>query len=649
MCGIAGYVVKDKVASPELLDSVEKALFHRGPDDGGVVRIPLLGHHGEAGLANRRLAILDLSASGHQPMSDPATGNWIAYNGEVFNFREIRAELEKLGVSFASKTDTEVVLKAYGYWGESCLEHFRGMFAFAIWDSARQRLFLARDRLGVKPLYYYRRGHDLYFASEVRALLASGVVPRNISRNGLMNFVTFGSVSDPNTLIDGVLSVPPGSFLIWNDGQCEIREYWDLIAAASNGTSTRHISDSELVSQVRSTLHEAFAMRMVSDVPVSVFLSGGIDSGALVAMLADVSPHALQTFSIIFSEHDFNEAYYSRLVADRFQTDHHEILLQPSAFLNTIPEALAAMDQPSLDGLNSYIISREVRAAGFKVALSGLGSDEIFAGYEVFRYVPKLEKMESRLGYLPNMIRRALASMVRIAPGAPMRIEKLASFVEAGQYGMSPYVVTRSLFPLTQQKRIVRNWNPDSYRFAMSAANTSAQAAADLDPTNRVSYLELRNYMLNTLLRDTDAMSMAHSIEVRVPFLDHKLVEFVFSIAGQRKIQEGSPKCLLTSALSELLPEEIVHRPKRGFVLPFDDWLRKDARDQVENVFATWENSAIAEHLDGDAVRSVWHAFLSGKTTWSRVWALYVLRQWVRLHIETMASVPDLVAEGYRA
>jgi asparagine synthase (glutamine-hydrolysing) len=649
MCGIAGYVAAGS-PSPDILVRAERALVHRGPDDGGMVRLPFTESTGEVGLAARRLAILDLSPSGHQPMTDPDSGNWIAYNGEIYNFGEIRKKLESEGVRFSGTGDTEVILKAYGRWGRRCLQEFRGMFAFAIWDKAEQALFVARDRLGIKPLYYYANGGRFYFASEVRALLATGVVPRNISVAGLMNYVSFGSVYDPDTLIDGVSSLPPGSYLVWKNGTFEISEYWDPIdSCQQNGQDFDGATDDELAAEIRSRLHEAFGLRMISDVPVSVFLSGGIDSGALVAMLADTSPRALHTFSIIFAEQDFSEAPYSRLIADRFQTDHHEILLQPQVFLDTIPEALAAMDQPSVDGLNSYVISREVRAAGFKVALSGLGGDEVFAGYDLFRQVPGLENIEARMKLLPQIARYALAAGIRNMPGPPMRMEKLASFMEPRSDALGAYVVARSLFPLRQHKKLVTNWTAEAFQAALAATTNWRERAQKLDPINRVSYLELRNYMLNTLLRDSDAMSMAHSIELRVPFLDHKLIEFVLSIPGSRKLNGSTPKYLLTKSLGGLLPEEVVHRPKRGFTLPFDTWLRKDAYADVNGAFLSWKKGAIAEYIDAEAANTVWKAFLCGKTTWSRVWALYVLHRWIQLHVEQQNESSLMMAEDMQS
>jgi len=627
MCGIAGFLDWQGKVGTEALNVASQAIAHRGPDDCGLKVLDLNNGAGRVGLANRRLAILDLSSAGHQPMADPATQNWIVYNGEVFNFAEVRALLEQRGVEFCSHSDTEVVLKAYAVFGEKCLDLFRGMFAFAIWDNAAQRLFIARDRLGKKPLYYFQGDGFLLFASEVRALLATGLVPRRINAASVEQFLSFGSVSDPQTLVEGVHALPPGSYLIGEPGKLQVHTYWTPTSSASSQPSANGhngISESSAVARLQELLTEAINLRMISDVPVGLFLSGGIDSSALVAAVAGAGKQKINTFSVVFKEGDYSESQFSLLVARQFKTEHQEITLTGEEFLSSIPDALSAMDQPSVDGFNTFIISRAVRRTGLKVALSGQGGDELFAGYHTFRYVPRMEKFYALERWLPSPLRSVLASAI---PGRDSsdRRRKLAALMEGNGALVHPYFLSRMVFVPRQQRQLLRT---GSNRALKSAMATALAPTATLDPVNRVSYLELTNYMANTLLRDADCMSMASGLELRLPFLDHPLVEYVLSIPGGMKLDSRTPKHLLVKAMRGLLPDEIVHRPKRGFTLPFEHWLRGPLKQSVESALTHAGDGPLADVLDPAAVAQVWDAFLEGRTSWSRPWLLYTLDKW---------------------
>lgn len=629
MCGIAGFVNWHGKASAEALAAASCAISHRGPDDAGLHTIGMSNGVGCVGLANRRLSILDLSPAGHQPMSDPGTGNWIAYNGEVFNFRDLKVQLERQGCQFNSHTDTEVILKAYATYNERCLDHFRGMFAFAIWDQAAQRLFVARDRLGKKPLYYFLGDGFLLFASEVRALLATGLVPREINQESVEQFLGFGSVCDPQTLVRGVMALPAGSSMTWNNGHISIRKYWDPAVFAATTPRSKFTKEPEVLAKLEPLLTEAINLRMVSDVPVGVFLSGGIDSSALVAALAGNQQQKINTFSVVFEEGDYSEAEFSTLVARRFKTEHHEIHLTGEDFLASVPDALVAMDQPSVDGFNTFTISREVRRTGLKVALSGLGGDELFAGYQTFRAVPWLERLQRFERWVPGPLRSAMA---RAFPGAESsdRNRKLAALIEGNGSLVHPYFIARMMFAPRQQKLLLKSRDTQAVRDGMSAA---LAPAASLDPVNRVSYLELTTYMANTLLRDADCMSMANGLEVRVPLLDHKLVEYVLSVPGEMKLDSRIPKHLLVKAMRGLLPKEIVHRPKKGFTLPFEHWLRGQLKSSVETVLSRLGEGPLGSVLDQAAVTHVWQNFLERKTSWSRPWSLYVLDRWCQKNL----------------
>ncbi len=575
-------------------------------------------------------------------MNDPATGNWIVYNGELYNFREVRAKLEREGLHFNSHSDTEVILKAYGRWAEKCLHEFRGMFAFAIWDAQQHRLFVARDSMGIKPLYFWQSDRYFLFSSEVRTLLGTGLVPRRIDSAGLMNYLTFGSLYDPNTLLEGVNALLPGHYLTWENGKVEQVEYWDLVGPNPGDaelTDCRQSCDgneekrSESEAQIAELLDESMRMQMVSDVPVGVFLSGGIDSSSLVAILSrsGIRP---STFSIVFREADYSEAEYSRAIAQQFRTDHHEITVSQSDIFAAIAPAINAMDLPTIDGINTYFVSERTRAAGVKVALSGLGGDEMFAGYSSFHTVPRMERFANAWGRIPKAIRNPSTSIfAALAPSSDQN-RKLTALSRNGGGTAHPYFLSRMLFTPDQRQKLLL---PPAGKIGPVCSDKSMIAtlsrAQRLDPINRVSYLEARCYMLNTLLRDSDFMSMAHGLEVRVPLIDHQLARRVLALPGAWKLDATTPKPLLVRALRGELPDKIVHRRKRGFTLPFEHWLRDALRPVVEESLSKIGDGALGTFINQAAARNVWHDFLEGRTSWSRPWSLYVLQSWCERHL----------------
>jgi asparagine synthase (glutamine-hydrolysing) len=632
MCGIFGILARNAQIPDGVLERGTQSLAHRGPDDSGTILLRDSGD--EIGLGNRRLAILDLSPLGHQPMHDPETGNWIVYNGEIYNFRDVRCELENAGTTFASHSDTEVLLKAYARWGQQCLTKFRGMFAFALWDSRRHCLFLGRDPMGVKPLYHVQSGPYFLFASEVRTLLGTGLVRPTIDHAGLSNYSSFGSAYDPFTLIEGVRALPAGHSLTWQGGALQEASYWDLVDEPSSGPAPLLAqNETAAASRVQPILEEAVRMQLVSDVPVGVFLSGGIDSSSLVSILSrgGVTP---STFSIVFHEADFSEAEHSRTIAAKFHTDHHEITVSQADVLEAIPDALRAMDLPTMDGVNTYFVSREARRAGVKVALSGLGGDEVFAGYSSFRTVPRMERFARLWKHAPRPLRSAVASAFSVIAPRNDQNRKLASLVRNNGRIPHPYFLSRMLFTPGQRASLLRDHAAETSEAAGSAQRDLLQRSLALDPVNRVSYLESRCYMLNTLLRDSDFMSMSQGLEIRVPLIDHHLAKAVLSLPGKWKLN-GTPKKLLVGALEGSLPNGIVHRPKRGFTLPFEHWMRQELRAEIEPVLQAKriDDGPLGALLSGENVQRVWSEFLGGAISWSRPWALYVLQCWCELHL----------------
>jgi asparagine synthase (glutamine-hydrolysing) len=636
MCGIFGVISRGAPLPVDFLGKAAQSLAHRGPDDSGTILL----HAGneEIGFAHTRLSIIDLSPLGHQPMHDPATGNWIVFNGEIYNFQELRRDLEASGIQFKSHSDTEVILAAYRAWGETCLTRLGGMFTFALWDASRKRLLLARDPMGIKPLYFYQSDQIFLFASEVRTLLQTGLVPRQADATGVLSYLTFGSVSEPWTIVEGVKSIPPGHVLTLENGSLSSREYWNALPASADAKSEHDKSGQEMsqrrsgngigdqLSHLPDILRDAVMSHLVSDVPVGVFLSGGIDSSALVAVLSHNGVRA-KTFSLVFEEEEFDEGQYSREVARRFGADHHEISVSPTDTLASLPEALTAMDQPTIDGINTYLVSARTRAAGIKVALTGLGADEMFAGYANFRRVPKMEAFFKRFGRMPRLAQRPISASVALLAGKGDRSRKLAELAAGHDSIIHPYFLVRTLFGAAEREQLFPSTNcrasQQSFDQALQESITRSQT---LDPVNRVSYLESHWYMRNTLLRDADFMSMAHGLELRVPFLDRALVEACFRIPGEKKMQGKAPKSLLLASLGVELPPEIVNRPKRGFTLPFERWLRGEMRPVVEDALlnGNWDQTS----LNPAAVREVWTRFLSGETSWSRPWSLFVLQRW---------------------
>ncbi|HJP91869.1 MAG TPA: asparagine synthase (glutamine-hydrolyzing) [Pyrinomonadaceae bacterium] len=610
MCSISG--IFGASASRDAVKRMNEAQKHRGPDDSGIAQV------GHAILGNTRLAIIDTTHAGHQPMTDPQTDNCLTYNGETYNFRELRREL---GGHWLSNADTEVVLRAYAKWGVNAFSKMRGMFAMAIWDHAKQTLVLARDQFGIKPLYYYLAKDHLIFASELRALLASGLVPRRLSTAGVDSYLATGSVESPLTIVDGVKQLLPGHYL-----QVKANERGSIEVSDAEYTSSplgdKPRSRDEGVARLRFELEESMRLHLVSDVPLGVFLSGGMDSSALVALMSRASDQRPKTFSVVFDEANFTEAPFSRAVAERFGTDHHEIRLSENRLLELLPDAIAALDQPTMDGINTYVVSQAVKNAGITVALSGLGGDELFAGYPSFRRAIKLHSMSPT----SKRVLRAASGIGKLAFNGSVQRHKFWQLANSDCTPANVYRISRQLFA----NRFVTQITGRDVMIKQSNGHHH-----DSDVINTVSRLEMKGYMTNTLLRDTDAMSMAHSLEVRVPFVDTKVVDYVLSLPGRWKSSKNGsgPKPLLADAVSDLLPREFLARPKMGFTLPFEKWLQQNLRAEVSSVLQDARRLSVMG-LNADVVKNLWRDFLQKPRAvgWSRPWSLYVLTKWCEIN-----------------
>jgi asparagine synthase (glutamine-hydrolysing) len=610
---------------------------HRGPDDEGMFV------DDSVTLGMRRLSIIDLSG-GHQPVFNEDRTVVVVFNGEIYNFQELRRTLESRGHPFRTGSDTEVIVYAYEEWGEDCVDHFEGMFAFALAETSKStrrgnpRVLLARDRLGIKPLYYTLVDGNLIFASEVRSLLASGQVEPRLSQTALRSYLLFGSVVEPMTLVEGVYSLPPGHRItISAAGQhagVRPEPYWDFAASACPSLKTKKQERCSATAFLRSLLEETVASHLIADVPVGVFLSSGIDSTALVA-LATQKKAALNTVTVVFPEQDFSEAELARRTAQRFGTNHRELTLSGDDMLARLSEAVGALDQPSMDGINTYFVSWAARQAGLKVALSGLGGDEIFGGYSTFRSTPGAQSVASLARTVPGGFRSTMASA---AEGILERFHrkdshrKMAALWRDPNFLPHPYFYTRLLFTPAQVAGLLNGNGFDSPEPWKDWLEQTARGSKQLDDFTAVSCLESRSYMVDTLLRDTDSMSMANSLEVRVPFLDHALVEFVARLPGSIKRPAGRAKALLVDALADLLPAEVISQPKRTFTLPWEHWLRSSLRKEVATELQDIAQP-LKECLNAHNVGQVWTDFLKGETSWSRVWSLFVLNRWAHRHL----------------
>jgi asparagine synthase (glutamine-hydrolysing) len=630
MCGIVGAVVTE----PKRIDSrtaVEQAMLritHRGPDDHGL----FVSGDGRCALGHTRLSIIDLSPAGRQPMSTPDGRFWIVFNGEIYNFRELRQELIRSGEIFTSNSDSEVLLRLYSRYGADSVRRLRGMFAFAVWDERKQELFIARDRLGIKPLYYHAGDGEFIFASEVRAILGSELTPRQIDPVALNDYLAYQSIPCPRTLIKDVKTLAPGSWMVVDaSGAVEEGKYWDLLQDLS--TEAHAASPSAILDRTSALLREAVELHLVSDAPLGVFLSGGIDSSAIVALMSEMG-YTPRTFSVIFAESNYDESIYARQVATRFGAEHTEIRLTEAAMLDQLPDALAAMDQPTGDGVNTYVVSRAVKEAGVTVALSGLGGDEFFVGYPSFLRLEKALKYLRPLKRLPASARNWAARVVELAGGGSIRAAKTASMIGGDVSLASMYPVVRQVLSQSKRrsllngrwKRLNDDWR-DPYVDLLQKAYQNAGSAELLA---HISYAEGRTYMHDVLLRDTDQMSMAHALEVRVPLLDHKLVEYVMGTPDVHKRPNGVPKSLLVRSLGDLLPHDIVHRPKRGFTLPFANWMRGDLRNFCEERLDPRRIGSRGA-FDAGEVKNLWRSFISGsrEVSWSRLWILVALEEWL--------------------
>jgi asparagine synthase (glutamine-hydrolysing) len=598
MCGIGGILGPDAGLDGAALLA---ALRHRGPDAQGDARPAP-----DVWLAATRLAINDLSPAGNQPMRTADGALVVVHNGEIYNAPALRDQLGARGHQFGSRCDTEVLLHGYREWGDQLVDHIEGMFAFALWDGPRRRALLARDPLGIKPLWLARRGSTLVFASEVRALIAAGAAGRSLSLDAVGSFLATGSVAEPHAIVRGVESLAPGHLLVVDEKIGTARKYWSVPEPHPDATFD------EARREVRTRLEQSVSGCLLADVPVGLLLSGGIDSAAL-GLLAR-GRGQIETFHVRIGTASADRA---RDVAYALGTQHHAIELGPGEAEQAASAGLRAQDQPSVDGLNTFLVAGAIHKAGLKAAITGLGADELFLGYPLHRTFLRMRSLKRRLDRAAAPFEHLAAAVARL-PWGSWRLEKALELIAAGGAG-DTYAAARALFPRAWLRRLA----PDA-------------ATATVDDGDDPTGLELSNYLLNTLLRDADVMSMAHGVELRVPMLDRRLVEAVAHLPPERRLERGVQKPLLVGAVPEL-PPTVKQAPKEGFELPLERWLLGPLRTAVEETLMS-TSGPVRCGLDPDKVRTVWRRFVlrGDRASAHRVWALYALVTWATAHAATV-------------
>lgn len=619
MCGIAGIVSLNERVDVALLASMRDTMSHRGPDDAGI----WCSADGRVGLAQRRLAIIDLSPGGHQPMSDAAGQLWITFNGEIYNHVELRRELETMGHKFRSASDTEVILAAYRQWSDACLERFDGMFAFGLYDASRQRLFLARDRAGEKPLYYRHDARGFAFASELKALMADPACPRRIDRLSLEHYLAYGYVPGARCILQGLAKLPAGHAMNYdlNSGELQARPYWQLPELVDSETR-----EEELVAELEHLLTESVRRRLVADVPVGVMLSGGIDSSLVTALAARVSAKPVKTFNISFPGHaGFDESPYARLVARHFGTEHIELAAEP-ATVDLLPDLVRQYDEPLADSslVPTYLVSRLIRPHA-TVALGGDGGDELFGGYRHYAWLNRQEQLRR---YVPRPLRHCIGAAAGLLPQGMRGRNYLRSF--ANNAGASIANVNlffdaaaraRLLAPITSTERTLRfdppHAFPEAYKMRLCRPGQSVLQAA--------TAIDFQTYLCDDILTKVDRASMLSSLEVRAPWLDPKLIDFAFRrVPDHLRTQGGDCKILPRRLAARLLPPQLDLKRKQGFCLPLASWFRGDWGRAMQSVLLdarqTW--------LDRASIHSLIAQQRRGLSNMQRLFSLTVLELW---------------------
>ena len=627
MCGINGIALSTRSGRSldrSVLEGMRDVIKHRGPDDVGMFI------DGNVGLGHRRLSIVDV-ASGHQPMTNEDGSLQITYNGEIYNHSDFRNELEARGHVYRSHCDTETILHLYEEHGDGCVNYLRGMFAFAIWDAKKRELFIARDRLGVKPLYYFHSDDgSLYFGSEIKTLFQTGAITPEINFSALPDYLANHATSGEETLYRGVRRLLPGHTLVWRDGALEIKKYWDV---SFSKTEDRGRTDRDYIAEWYELFRTSVRLRLMADVPLGMFLSGGIDSSAIAAVMSTMVDEPIKTFSVAFAEREANELAYARIVAEAYRTNHHEVVVSPEEFFNALPRLVWHEDEPLAhpSSVALYFVSL-LASQHVKVVLTGEGSDELLAGYGRYRKTILNLSLGKRYQSLtPRTIRGAVRSGIQGLPTSRMRQKLLRSFLGVEPDIESIYFDNFAVFPLAMQGDLLSNATLER----IGGIDPYAGVRAALEETNaeslldRLLYADIKTY-LHELLMKQDQMSMATSIESRVPFLDHKLVEFTCSLPERMKLRGGTTKYILRQTMKGVLPEAILTRSKMGFPVPIGAWFRGAYRSVIDE-YVLSERTMSRGLFNKDFVHELVNRHQSGvENHEERLWALVNFEIWQR-------------------
>ena len=633
MCGICGKIdLNGRQVSRELLRKMCDSFSYRGPDDEGYFSSGGLGH------GHRRLSIIDLSLAGHQPMSNEDDSIRLIFNGEIYDFHKLRQHVQSLGHELKSRTDCETIIHLYEEEGVECLRHLNGMFAFALWDEKCRRLWLARDRLGIKPLVYSWDGRRLVFASEIKAILCDPDVPREIDPEALDLYLTLNYIPAPWTIFRSIKKLPPAHFALLEENGLSVKAYWDVNGKGSeDGELSGSINESR--KRLRDLLEESVKRRLISDVPLGAFLSGGIDSGIIVALMSRNSSKAVKTFSIGYKDlPSFDETAYAQEVAVFNGTDHHEFKLGHKDILEAFPQVLENLDEPFADSsaVPTHIVSRETRNH-VKVALSGDGGDELFAGYRMYRG----EYWSSYYNRIPALLQQGLiAPLIQILPDArdkPVleKIRRAKKFLRGMNLSFpARFCAWREIFPFALRRQIQKNPLPANFYLGLVRdAVIRSQEAFSRDPINLMLYLDIKGLLPGDMLTKVDRMSMANSLEVRVPFLDFTFVEYAFTLKGSSKLTAGGGKRILLEAFQDLLPPSVRKRPKWGFEMPIGAWLRKELHFLMDEYLEqTWiEKQGLFDHQVINKLIDD-HMATREDTSWL-LWNLIVFQHWYKRYM----------------
>ncbi|MBS1850159.1 MAG: asparagine synthase (glutamine-hydrolyzing) [Acidobacteria bacterium] len=611
MCGLTGkyYYGSSKEVDPRTLEAMTNIMSHRGPDDHGFYRGKGVG------LGHRRLSILDLSSAGHQPMTNEDSTVWVVFNGEIYNYKELRSELQAKGHTFRSNCDTEVIVHAYEEYSLDCVKHFDGMFAFGLWDEKQQRLLLARDHFGIKPFYYFLNHEFVSFASEIKSILADPEVERRVDVQALSNFMTLHYVPAPRTMFEGVCKLYPGHILVAEKGKTRIERFWELEKRESLMRELAGLSEKQLADRVYEGLKYSVKQRLQSDVPVGTLLSGGLDSSAVLGLMTECADKPISAFSVGYdpkATDGFSEFPYARIVADRFKSDYHEVIVTPEMFLDFLPKAVWYQDEPIGEpaSVPLYYVCKRAKDVGVTVLLSGEGSDELFAGYNRHRG----EMMSRYYGMLPGPVHAGMESLLKALPRIPV--------LRKGHRAMgmrdfwARYQSWHTVFPDALKEQLVQQTAGlrDSFEDAFGHYQPSQLTLDNLD---KILWLDLKVWLPDDLLMKKDKMGMATSLEARVPFLDHTFAELAYNIPSEFKVRRFNTKYIFKKAMERLLPREVIYRKKAGFPTPISKWMAHDLRGPITEILT--DSSHDHGFFDRNIVKRLLEEHVSGRENHERL------------------------------